>query len=336
MKRLLAMVLVGLFCATGALAAEWGEGLGPDQPLPGVRKLDLNKEMGYSYTYPRPGLEVSYYCNVLEIYLPREDIALGDGHAHLYDSTGEVADIDFANPDQVHLRPQQESELAAKKWGSGVCIEMYLPVSLKFGESYYVLMDLNCFTACDGKISNYDIAKPDQWTPILQGDFGIGGLFYCAPPEPQEVEEGAEEATEAPEDQNPEDAEAAEPMGEPKYNPVVGDMIHFDLLLGGDAKTAVVFSENDSVFFEKIDYTESGHVTGTVTKDALDWGVVFLDEKDEALQVIKPAWTAQGADQNVGQDAGQAEAGQDAGQEAGQETEQGAGQEAEQEAAQAD
>ena len=109
MKRLLAMVLVGLFCATGALAAEWGEGLGPDQPLPGVRKLDLNKEMGYSYTYPRPGLEVSYYCNVLEIYLPREDIALGDGHAHLYDSTGEVADIDFANPDQVQLRFQQEN-----------------------------------------------------------------------------------------------------------------------------------------------------------------------------------------------------------------------------------
>ena len=328
MKRLLAMVLVGLFCATGALAAEWGEGLGPDQPLPGVRKLDLNKEMGYSYTYPRPGLEVSYYCNVLEIYLPREDIALGDGHAHLYDSTGEVADIDFANPDQVQLRFQQENELEAKKWGSGVCIEMYLPVSLKFGESYYVLMDLNCFTACDGKISNYDLAKPDQWTPILQGDFGIGGLFYCAPPEPQEAEEGAEEATEAPEDQNPEDAEAAEPMGEPKYNPVVGDMIHFDLLLGGDAKTAVVFSENDSVFFEKIDYTESGHVTGTVTKDALDWGVVFLDEKDEALQVIKPAWTAQGADQNVGQDAGQAEAEQNA--------EQDAEQEAEQEAAQAD
>ena len=332
MKRLLAMVLVGLFCATGALAAEWGEGLGPDQPLPGVRKLDLNKEMGYSYTYPRPGLEVSYYCNVLEIYLPREDIALGDGHAHLYDSTGEVADIDFANPDQVQLRFQQENELEAKKWGSGVCIEMYLPVSLKFGESYYVLMDLNCFTACDGKISNYDLAKPDQWTPILQGDFGIGGLFYCAPPEPQEAEEGAEEATEAPEDQNPEDAEAAEPMGEPKYNPVVGDMIHFDLLLGGDAKTAVVFSENDSVFFEKIDYTESGHVTGTVTKDALDWGVVFLDENDEALQVIKPAWTAQGADQNVGQDAGQAEAGQDAGQEAEQDAEQ----EAEQDAAQAD
>jgi hypothetical protein len=338
MKRLIAVVLVCLLCATSAFAAEWPEGLGPDQPLPGVRKLDLTKEMGYCYTFPKPGLEVSHFCNVLEIYLPREDIELGQGHAHLYDSTDtEIADIDFANPEQVLLRTQEEAELAAKKWGGGVCIEMNLPVSLKFDESYYVLMDLNCFTACDGKISNYDLAKPDQWTPILQGDFGIGGLFYCAPPEPQEAEEGAEEATEAteaPEDQNPEDA--AEPMGEPKYNPVVGDMIHFDLLLGGDAKTAVVFSENDSVFFEKIDYTESGHVTGTVTKDALDWGVVFLDENDEALQVIKPAWTAQGADQNVGQDAGQAEAGQDAGQEAEQSAEQDAEQEAEQDAAQAD
>ena len=48
MKRLLAMILVCLFCATGALAAEWPEGLGPDQPLPGVRKLNLDEEMGYS------------------------------------------------------------------------------------------------------------------------------------------------------------------------------------------------------------------------------------------------------------------------------------------------
>ena len=334
MKRLLAMVLIGLFCATGAFAAEWGEGLGPDQPLPGVRKLDLNREMGYSYTYPRPGLEVSYYCNVLEIYLPREDIALGDGHAHLYDSTGEVADIDFANPDQVHLRPQQESELVAKKWGSGVCIEMYLPVSLKFGESYYVLMDLNCFTACDGRVSNYDLAKPDQWTPALQGDYGIGGLFYCAPPASEEVAEGGETA-DAPDAKAPEgtaEPEQEPAAGEPKYNPVTGDMIQFDLLLGGDAKTAVVFSENNSALFDQIEYTESGHVTGSVQADDLDWGVVFLDENNELLQVIKPAQSAQSGDQEAGEEAEQ-EAGEEAGQDAEQEAGQDAGSDTEQETA---
>ena len=240
MKRLLAMVLVCLLCATGAFAVEWADGLGPEQPLPGVPRIDLSKEMGYDYTYPSAKLKVNYFCNVLEIYLPREDIELGEGHAHLYDSTDtEIVDFDFANPDQVELRVQQESELVAKKWGSGVCIEMHLPVSLKFGEGYYVLMDLNCFTAGPNKVSNYDLTEKTQWTPVLEGDFGIESLFYFAPPAP--AEDGETEAVgEAPEE-NPfdksmvEEAPVEEPLGEPKYNPVTGDKIHFDLVLGGDA-----------------------------------------------------------------------------------------------------
>ena len=301
MKRLIAVVLVCLLCATSAFAAEWPEGLGPDQPLPGVRKLDLTKEMGYCYTFPKPGLEVSHFCNVLEIYLPREDIELGQGHAHLYDSTDtEIADIDFANPEQVLLRTQEEAELAAKKWGGGVCIEMNLPVSLKFNESYYVLMDLNCFTAGENRISNYDLTAKEQWTPTLSGDYGISGLFYFTPSTPAgaEATEGPTEApTEAPAgEESPdegtntttEEEPVEEELGEPKYHPVTGDKIHFDLVLGGDAKTAVVFSENDSVDFKQLDYTESCALTGTVTKDELDWGVVFLDDKDEVLRVIKP------------------------------------------------
>lgn len=304
MKKLLAVVLVCLLCATSALAAEWAEGLGPDQPLPGVPKIDLSKEMGYDYTYPSAKLKVKYFCNVLEIYLPREDIELGEGHAHLYDSTDtEIVDIDFANPDQVELRVQQENELVAKKWGSGVCIEMHLPVSLKFNESYYVLMDLNCFTAGENHVSNYDLTEKTQWTPVLESDFGIEGLFYFTPPAPPEEEEGeeAEEVEEAPEEtveENPfeksmapeEEAPVEEELGEPKYNPVTGDKIHFDLVLGGDAKTAVIFSENDSVLVSQQDYTESSPVTLTITKDDLDWGVVFLNDKDEVIQAIKPNW----------------------------------------------
>ena len=265
-------------------------GLGPTED-------DLTKEMGYDYTYPCAKMPVSYFCNVLEIYLPREDIELGEGHAHLYDSTDtEIADIDFANPDQVELRMQQESELVAKKWGSGVCIEMHLPVSLKYDESYYVLMDLNCFTGCEGKVSNYDLTKKDQWTPVFQGDYGVNSLFYFAPAAPVEGEQTGEEAVEEPAGAETLDeaVEGTEPveeqLGEPKYNPVTGDKIHFDLVMGGDAKTAVVFSENDSVYFEQLEFTESGPVTGTITKDELDWGVVFLDESGNAIQVIKPNW----------------------------------------------
>ena len=41
MKRLFAAILVCLFCVTTAYAAEWGEGLGPGQPLPGIPKLSV-------------------------------------------------------------------------------------------------------------------------------------------------------------------------------------------------------------------------------------------------------------------------------------------------------
>ena len=304
MKRLLAMILVCIICiTTTAFAAEWAEGLGPNHPMPGVAEVNLDEQMGYCYFYPKAskdgklGLEAEHFCSVLEIYLPREDIALGEGHAHVYDSTDtEVADIDFANPDQVQLRTQTEAELAAKKWGSGVCIEMYLPVSLKFGESYYVLMDLFCFSGSDGKIPNYDLVDKAQWNPVVTGDYGISGLYYSAPPapaEPEEGEEGEEAEVQEPEDIEFDVAPTAEPEDEgpfePKYNPVTGDIIRFDLVLGGDAKTAVVFSENDSVYIEENALTESGPVKLTVTKDELDWGVVFLDANEDVVKVIKPA-----------------------------------------------
>ena len=54
--------------------------------------------------------------------------------------------------------------------------------------------------------------------------------------------------------------------------------------MGGAAKTAVIFSENDSVRFDEIEFTESGTITGEVTKADVDWGVVFLDANGNTLQ----------------------------------------------------
>ena len=284
MKRLIALLLVCLISITAAYAGEWPEGLGPEKPFPGLRERDLTKEMGYYFLIPKEGFEAQHFCDTLQIYLPREDVALGDGHAHLCDANGEILDIDFTNAQQVEIRPMEQAELEQfpQPWGGGTCIDIHLPMSLKFGGGWYVLMDLNCFTAQDGKISNYRLKKSKQWAPVLAGDYGVGGLYYCAatakPLEDGEAVEGEEEIkpTEAPE------AGSAEP----KYEPQVGDDIHFDLVLGGPAKTAVVYSENDSAYFEVLEFTESCEVTGTVTKDDLEWGVVFLNENDEMVDVL--------------------------------------------------
>ena len=191
-------------------------------------------------------------------------------------------------------------------WGCGVCVEMHLLTSLKYGEQYYVTMDEGTLTSNGGAVKSMQIPYSDKvsleeqyWTPIISGEFGIGGLYYSAPAEvpeePEEVteavevDEAVEVSEEAPEpvvEEVEETEEVEEAPAEPKYNPVNGDRIHFDLLLGGDATSAVMYSENNSVFFDTQEYTESGAVTGTITGDEMFWGVVFLDENGAVLDYV--------------------------------------------------
>ena len=268
MKRLIALLVVCMLCLTTAYAAEWKEGLSAAKPYSGVPEVNLNELMGYIMLYPRTKLPAVLYCDVLEIYLPRDDVALGEGKLTLYDENGEVVAIDFTDEEAVELRQLEESELEGLMWGSGVCVEVHLPTSLRFDGSYYVLMDQGCYTAADGKVLSDPIPENDYWTPVVQGDFGVSNLFYSAP---VEVEEGEEV---------PEDA-----VGEIKRTPEVGDIITFDLIMGGDAATAVVYSDTGSAEFEQAEYTESATVKGVVTGDPLSWGVVFLDANGEMIKI---------------------------------------------------
>ncbi|MBQ8110244.1 MAG: hypothetical protein IJ124_08820 [Clostridia bacterium] len=274
MKKVVALVLVCLFCVASAYAAEWADGLSPAQPYSGKPEINLNETMGYMTLYPnvRRNIVAERFCDVLEMYFPREDIVLGEGNLTLCDESGEVVKVSFADPNCVELRPLEELELEGLLWGSGSCIEIHLPVSLRFDTAYYVLMDEGCFSAADGKVVNPQISSQEAWIPQVVGDYGIGGLYYSTPlPEPADDEEEA--------------AQKELPV-EYKSVPEVGDAIHFDLVMGGDAKTAVVYSENDSVLFKDIEYSESCTVTGTITGEELDWGVVFLNEAGEVLYIV--------------------------------------------------
>lgn len=277
MKKLVAMLLACLLCVSVAYAGEWPEGLSPAKPHPLKDEINLDESMGYIMLFPNTKLPVERFCDVLEIYLPREDLERGEGSIKLCDETGELLSISFTDEKRVELRPLEDAELP-RYWGGGTCVEVHLPVSLRFNTDYYVLMDEGCFTASEGKVKNPPITSNEAWKPVLQGDFGVSGLYYSAPAEeaPATNEAGDVVETEAPA------GETAEIV--PKDTHEVGDEIHFDLVIGGDAKMAVIFSENDSVRFDVQQYTESCSVTGKITKEDLDWGVVFLDENGDLIQ----------------------------------------------------
>ena len=149
MRKLIALVLVCLFCMTAAYAAEWPEGLGPAQPYSHKPAVNLDELMGYMTLYPNARVKnvAECFCDVLEMYFPREDVVLNEGSLTLCDEAGEVLKISFADPDYVEVRSLEEIELDGLMWGGGCCVEIHLPLSLKFDTAYHVLMDEGCLTA---------------------------------------------------------------------------------------------------------------------------------------------------------------------------------------------
>ena len=262
MKKLTALILVCLLCLTTAYAAEWREGLSPAKPYTNSKEADFSKNLGYLIAWPRVDFPAVRFCDVLEMYMPRDDIALGEGKITLCDANGEIAVMDCADPAQVELRPLEELELQNLIWGSGSCLEVHLPVSLEFDkEDYYVMMDEGVLYDPATGIKNPPMGNTSNWHPVLKDDFGVSSLRYTKPAE--------------------DDAE-----GEITIAPTVGDTVRFDLKLGGDAKEAVIFSENDSVYFEPFQFTESGAITGTVTGEDVGWGIIFLDGEGKQLDML--------------------------------------------------
>lgn len=283
-RTILALLLASALAAVPVPAAEWGEGLSPSKPYSGVPEVNLEETMGYIMLYPRTKMPGDHFCDVLEMYLPREDIVRGSGELRLYNEADElVSTSHFENEDEVEIRALGEEELKGLMWGGGTCVSARLPVSLELGKNYYVLMDEGCFTAANGAVKSLAIRSHDAWQPVVNGDFGIENLSYRAgtdlPPE-STAEMPADEPSES-------EAAAALEEAEITLTPKKGDTLVFDVVIGGECTSAVAYSDDGSVNFDQLEFTSSGRAVGHITgDDAVTWGVVFLNADGDVLDVL--------------------------------------------------
>ena len=256
MKRMTAILLAALLLCTGtALAAQWREGTGPSQPYQGAPEIDLSQQMGYMMFFPSEQMPVENECERLYIYLPREDVHVGEGTFYLCTDRGEVWETEMTDPDAVIERPINESELDGLLWGGGTCFEIRLSRSLKLGETYFVNLTGGSIVSEDG-VQSPQIGGTDQWRFTLAGDYGVSEMAYLRAEGDETVE-----------------VESPQP----------GDEIRFDLVLGGDAAWALLYEYNDSADFLETMFQESCEVTGQVTGDQLVWGVLFMDAEGNEL-----------------------------------------------------
>ena len=265
MKRLMVLVLVVLMlCAGMAQAAEWREGLSPSQPYVGVRPVDLDEHMGYMMFYPSAKMQAENACQRLFIYLPREDVKVGNGTLYLCvegESTPIWSTV-MTNAEAVEQREITEEELTGLLWGGGTCFEILLPKSLEFGKNYFVNMTRDCIVTTDGKLDNPEVGGTEAWGFTLQGEYGVGGMEYRRPAPDGSYVDGI-------------------------MKPQAGDEIRFDLVLGGNATMAVIYGYNDSVDFDVTSFDESGEVVGSVMTEYPMWGVMFLDAQGQEVDRVE-------------------------------------------------
>ena len=265
----LALALTMLLCVGTAHAAEWPAGTGPSQPYEGRPEVDLNEEFGYLMFYPDQDpdsgvqLFMSHACQRLYIYLPREDVKIGDGTFYLLsERPGVIWQTKMDNADAITLRPIDDNELDGLLWGGGVCVEIKLPQTLELGRDYFVNMTRGCLIAGDG-IDSPEVGGKDAWSFTLEGDYGVNLMEYRRALGNGKYEEGI-------------------------LRPQAGDEVRFDLVLGGDAAMAVVnrFTDNSVEFATQL-YQESGEVIGTVLGDDPAWYVIFMDEQGAELSRVE-------------------------------------------------
>ena len=259
MKKFIAVFLILLLVAASASAAEWEEGFGPNNPYEGMPEIDFEKNIGYMMFHPNSAMSVSG-TNVLFIYMPREDVTVGEGTLTLYSTDlGEEFSVSMNDADHVLRRAMLEIELQDLMWGSGTCFEIFLPVSLRTGATYYVNLERDCIVDEARPIGNGEIRSDarSNWYFTMVADYGVSAMEY------------------------------RRPTGENTYEnailvPQAGDELRFDLVIGGDVKSATIVVPQeamDDIYFDTTYFTESCEVIGHVTGDTPVWDILFWDSE---------------------------------------------------------
>ena len=263
MKKLIAICMaLMLLYAVPASAAQWPEGRSASKPYAGKPEVDFSKTVGYMMFYPRTGVEVVGGLRTLFIYLPREDVKAGDGELTLRsDEDRSTWSVAFSNTDYVRQRDMVEEELVGLMWGSGACFEITLPVSVSLNRHYYVDLGRDCIISHDGTVSNPELPGEKSWYFSTEADFGVSEMEYRRALSNGGYDTGI-------------------------VTPAVGDEIRLDVVLGGEATTAVLY-QYSGADFGVTTFTEDGEAIGTVTAEDPDWGVLFFDASGNQVGVVQ-------------------------------------------------
>ena len=264
MKKIIAICLV-LMLGLTASAATWEEGLGPEKPYLGSPEVDFEETIGYMMLLPMKDDTVAPGTVTLSVYMPREDVEVGEGKLILTSAEDELAVEIPVNAETVTKRPMTEAELEAVLWGCGTAFEIVLEKPLEPNRHYTAEMTADCFYAPAQEMGSPAIEGERAWSFNTAIGSAVEGVTFLR------MEEGAEAPAEIPYEESVR----------------VGDQVRFTVALGEDAGSAALVSTNGVILSDTTYFEESVEVVARFpAAGEVEWGVAFMDANGVVMYTI--------------------------------------------------
>lgn len=253
MKRIFIICFVMIMLCTTASAAVWQEGRGPEKPYSRVPEVDFNKTVGYMIMTPVKGSTVIPGTDILQIFMPRDDVQAHEGTLTLYNKTTKAkAEIGFAS-EAVTARPMTEEELESLLWGCGTVFEIKLEKGLEPNCEYYVELSEGCIKSPDYEPVSQEYVGKDNWVFNTKTDNVVKNLKYY------HEQDGREKTVNA-------------------TNVKTGDKAKFSVVISGDAVMAAVYYTTGAIEPGDYWFSESGDSYVVFPQSGeVSWGVVFMN-----------------------------------------------------------
>jgi hypothetical protein len=229
----------------------WSNGQSAEQPYAGVPPVDLTEKLGYMMLNPINNSNVDAPLNTLRIYLPRTDVAGGEGALKLYESgiRAPLEEIPLADVSRVTLEPIDEDSLAWLYWESGVCFTVKLSRTLDIDKAYTISIDENAIVVPEYDIGNPMMEGRTGWSFTTQADTGVTRVHSSGGDTPK-----------------------------------VGDVLTVDVKYGGAGISAAIYSDSDAIEFDADLPDEEGTLHARYAQAGeVEWSVVFVGESGEVL-----------------------------------------------------
>lgn len=273
MKKILAIILTLVICAgMSAMAAEWGEGLGPQKPYSGSPEVDFAETIGYMMFLPINKANIAPGANTLSIFLPREDVETASGTLKLFSKESKLVEEIAITPETMVARPMLDVELNAMMWGCGTAFEVKLAKPLERNNHYYVQMTEGCIKDINSDVVSPAITGKKSWVFDTEMDSYVDSITFYRTVEGKE-----------------------EPVVVDTVQP--GDIAKLSVILADDVAAAAVYCDF-GVILPDVSYVDQ---TGEIivrfpSTGEVKWGVIFVDEAgmgiysaDITTNVVEPA-----------------------------------------------